>query len=57
MDSWSLNQLKIMCVGGNRRLTEYFNNYDLMDESVATRYSTNAAQHYRLKLRSQVDQT
>ena len=55
MDAWSLNQLKIMCCGGNRKFTEYLNNYDLMDESVASRYGTKAAEFYRLKLRSLVD--
>jgi len=44
-----------MACGGNRRYREFLTNYDLMDESVATRYSTKAAEHYRLKLRSQVD--
>ncbi len=46
-----------MCVGGNRRFQEFLNNYDLMDESVATRYSTQAAEYYRLNLRARVDKS
>ena len=57
MDAWSLNQLKIMCCGGNRKFTEYLNNYELMEESVASRYSTKAAEYYRLNLRSMVDKS
>jgi len=55
MDAWSAGQLKIMVIGGNRRFQDFLTNYDLMDESVATRYSTQAAQYYRLNLRAKVD--
>ena len=57
MDAWSQGQLKIMCGGGNRKFQEYLEKYDLMNESVATRYSTKAANFYRLELRSKVDRT
>jgi len=57
MDAFNVNQLKIMSYGGNRRFQEYLANYDLMEESVATRYSTQASDYYRNQLRSKVDGT
>ena len=44
-----------MQIGGNQRLFDYFRNYDLIDENVAERYGTNAAEHYRINLRSESD--
>lgn len=55
MDSWSERQLKLMWNGGNRKLQEFLSNYDLMTESVMTRYSTRAADYYRENLKSKVD--
>lgn len=57
MDAWSQGQLRIMCIGGNRRCDDYLNKYDLLNENVATRYSTKAAEFYRLHLRAKVDKT
>ena len=34
MDSWDMNQLKQMALGGNKKLKEFLQNYDLNDESV-----------------------
>lgn len=34
MDTWSEKQLKLMALGGNKKLREFFQNYDLNDESV-----------------------
>lgn len=42
-----------MALGGNKKLKDFFQNYDLNDESVQQRYNTRAADFYRLKLRSQ----
>lgn len=44
-----------MCHGGNRRLKEYFVNYDLVDENVIQQYNSKAAEHYRLKIRGDCD--
>ena len=43
MDSWSDKQLRMMNLGGNRILKEYYQKYDLNDENVMLRYNTNAA--------------
>ena len=42
-------------MGGNQKLKEFFNNYQLMDTPVHDRYTTNAAAYYRkmIKARSQ----
>ena len=55
MDTWSEKQLKLMSIGGNKKLHEYFQNYDLNDESVQTRYKTKAADFYRVQLRTESD--
>ena len=52
MDTWSEKKLKLMALGGNKKLKEFFQIYDLNDESVQQRYNTRAADFYRLKLRS-----
>lgn len=38
-------------------MEEFFRNYDLNDESVDTRYNTNAALYYRNQLKCLVDDT
>ena len=52
MDTWSEKKLKLMALGGNKKLKEFFQIYDLNDESVQQRYNTRGADFYRLKLRS-----
>lgn len=52
MDTWTNDQLKHMALGGNKKLRAYFQNYDLNDESVEQRYTTRAAEFYRLQLRA-----
>lgn len=47
MDTWNDKQLKMMTIGGNKALHEFFQFYDLNDESVQTRYKTRAADYYR----------
>ena len=55
MDTWTEKQLKMMALGGNKKLKEFFQNYDLNDETVQIRYKTNAAGFYRVLLRSSSD--
>jgi hypothetical protein len=50
MDAWNERQLKMMSLGGNKNLGEFFQNYDLIDESVQSRYKTKAAEFYRQKV-------
>ena len=45
----------MMTLGGNGRLHEFLQKYDLLDESAKVRYKTNAAEHYRAKLRNQCE--
>jgi hypothetical protein len=47
LDTWTERQLKMMTLGGNKTLYEYFQQYDLNEESVQTRYKTKAAEFYR----------
>jgi hypothetical protein len=47
LDSWTDRQLKMMSLGGNLALKEYLRNYDLGEESVAVKYKSRAAEHYR----------
>ena len=51
MDTWSNDQLKLMALGGNKKLRAYFQNYDLNDESIEQKYLTRAAEYYRIQLR------
>jgi ADP-ribosylation factor GTPase-activating protein 1 len=52
MDTWNEKQLKMMALGGNKKLKEHFSKYDISDESVQQRYNTRAAQFYRLQIRN-----
>ena len=51
MDSWGERAIKMMSLGGNKNLYEFFKKYDLNEESVDTRYKTKAADYYRDKAR------
>lgn len=51
MDTWMENQLKLMAIGGNKKLKDFFQNYDLNDESIQARYNTRASEYHRLYLR------
>jgi len=51
MDTWSEKQLRLMALGGNKKLRDHFQNYDLNDETVQVRYNTKAADYYRKLLR------
>ncbi len=47
MDKLTPKQLKMLRMGGNKRLYDVFEKYDLLYESIQRRYHTKAAQHYR----------
>ncbi len=51
MDTWMENQLKLMALGGNKKLKEFFQNYDLNDESIQVKYNTRVSEYNRLYLR------
>lgn len=51
MDTWNEKQLRLMALGGNKALKDYFQNYDLNEENINMRYNTRSADFYRLKLR------
>ncbi len=45
----------MMTLGGNKNLKEFFKAYDLNEESVQTKYKSQAAAYYRSKLRCMVE--
>lgn len=52
MDKWSEKQLKLMALGGNKRLKDFAGTYDLLEKAIQMKYSTKASHFYRLELRS-----
>ena len=40
-----------MAIGGNKKLKDFFQNYDLNEESIQVRYNTRASDYYRVYLR------
>ena len=50
MDTWNEKQLKIMNIGGNKNLKDFFSHYDMNDEDVKTKYKTKASEYYRSKV-------
>ena len=56
MDSWSEAHLKMMSIGGNARLAEVLEKFDLQSEPVTTRYTTRAVEQHRIMLRSECEQ-
>ena len=50
LDSWTERQLKSMSLGGNKSLKDFFNTYDLNEESVQTKYRSRASAYYRSKV-------
>ena len=44
-----------MALGGNDKLKEFFNNYDLNEEKISLKYKTKAARNFRLELKSEND--
>ena len=55
MDRLTSKQLKLIKIGGNQRLYEHFQQYDLLCEPIEKRYYSKAAQWYRDQLQAQVD--
>ena len=53
LDIWSELQLRIMILGGNKRLKEFFAEFDLLDEVPQNRYKTNASDFYRRQLKAE----
>lgn len=53
MDTWSIKQLKIMTVGGNKALTDFFQSYDipLALPVHINKFKTRAAQYYRDRIK------
>jgi hypothetical protein len=47
MDTWGEHHLKFMALGSNEKMKRFFEGFELMDESVQTRYKTVAADFYR----------
>ncbi|RKO86645.1 hypothetical protein BDK51DRAFT_16235, partial [Blyttiomyces helicus] len=59
LDSWTLDQLRIMKVGGNANAADFFRQYGSSATSFKTakdRYSSKAAALYRDKLRRLADE-
>lgn len=46
MDSWSEKQLKCMNLGGNKKLYDFFSEYDLNSEPDNIRFNTKAGEYY-----------
>lgn len=53
MDTWSEKQLRMMALGGNKKMKEFLTKYDLNEEPVQQKYCTQAVQYYRILLRSE----
>ena len=49
-DTWSNTQLSFMSMGGNENLYEFFDQYDMNEESPNVRYATVAALYYQRRL-------
>eukprot|EP00828_Plagiopyla_frontata_P030420 TRINITY_DN3960_c0_g1_i1.p4 TRINITY_DN3960_c0_g1~~TRINITY_DN3960_c0_g1_i1.p4 ORF type:complete len:136 (-),score=39.49 TRINITY_DN3960_c0_g1_i1:234-641(-) len=55
MDTWSTAQLNLMKVGGNERLKDFFDTYEIKDNSPPEfRFQTKAAIYYRKLLKAEV---
>merc|ERR1719159_759970 len=58
MDSWKPIQLKMMELGGNRRLKAFFAQHSIPDDmSIVDKYNTRAADWYRKNLRAMAEGT
>lgn len=56
MDSWTPSQLTLISIGGNRRLKEYMNMYNLPNDMNAfTKYNCKALEYYREVLKNEAD--
>eukprot|EP00811_Abedinium_folium_P026752 NODE_3976_length_1954_cov_4.209633.p1 GENE.NODE_3976_length_1954_cov_4.209633~~NODE_3976_length_1954_cov_4.209633.p1 ORF type:complete len:523 (-),score=136.10 NODE_3976_length_1954_cov_4.209633:384-1745(-) len=56
MDSWKPQQLRLMELGGNRKLREFLRKHKILDNTpIAVKYNTRAADWYRRHLRALAD--
>ena len=56
MDTWSPVQLSMMRIGGNRRLREFLNSYDMPTSfDIMQKYYTKAADYYRQLLKAEAE--
>ena len=54
--SFNCLQMRVLINGGNRKASEFYERYDLMQTSIQKRYSSVAAQYYRTQLIKSLDQ-
>lgn len=58
LDKWKPTQLKLMQLGGNRRLRDFFRQHGIPDDMpIEQKYDTRAAEWYRLHLRALAEDT
>ena len=55
MDAWSEKQLKCMTLGGNKRMYDFFNEYDLNLEPDNVKFMSKAAEFYRRRVSSEIN--
>jgi hypothetical protein len=55
MDTWSHKHLRMMTMGGNRALSEFFESYGLASADTQQKYRTKAAYYYREMLKATVE--
>jgi hypothetical protein len=56
MDSWTPQQLRLMAVGGNRKLRDFFARYQIYSgTAISFKYTTVAAKFYREALRGEAE--
>ncbi|KAJ3188671.1 ADP-ribosylation factor GTPase activating protein, ER-Golgi transport [Gaertneriomyces sp. JEL0708] len=55
LDTWTLDQLRTMKVGGNAAANEFFSRYGLTGKDAKTRYTSKAAEMYKDKLKKLVE--
>lgn len=54
-DQWNHLQLRALINSGNKSMREFMEYYQLQYESVQKRYTTQAVQYYRDKLKAKID--
>jgi hypothetical protein len=50
LDIWSDKQMALMEHGGNHKLNEFYDKFDLLSQDIKIKYNTKAAQWYRKTL-------
>lgn len=56
MDSWSVSQLNMMTIGGNKRFKDFIQSYAFApDASIQVKYYSKAAEYYRDLLKSEAE--